>query len=353
MTAERVPLNEKVYGVDYIPEKINGDYEGKHILSVEQFERRDLEELFKVTTWIRHKVKSGDPSVNSVALGKVMASLFYEPSTRTDLSFQAAMRRLGGNVINASNGVQFSSVYKGENLPDTIRAVGCYADAIILRHPEAGSTFEAAHALEALRSETGTETILISGGDGIGEHPTQALLDLYTIEDFKGNSGDIDITLVGDLFNGRTVHSLGRLLSINGFGRVRVNLVSPESLRMPAEIISSMEEKGISVLETERLNNVLSSTDVIYWTRVQEERFEDPSEYAAIKDSFVLTPELMTHVKSDAIVMHPLPRKGEMGSQYDHKELDQDPRTVYFQQMENGMYIRMALLGATMGRIRS
>ena len=333
--------------VDYEPPLINGGFAGKHILSVEQFQRGDLEELFSDARKIEDAVKKRKP-VGHLCEGYVLANLFFEASTRTDLSFQAAMRRLGGDVIVASNGVQFSSVYKGENLPDTIRAVGCYADVIVLRHPDIGSTYIAARALDKLNEKTGTVTTLISGGDGIGEHPSQALLDLFTIE-YKKGTGPVIITMVGDLNNGRTVHSLAKLLAVNGFSSVHVNFVSPDQLRIPQEISEYMERAGITIYETSNLLEVLGDTDVIYWTRIQEERFPNKEEYDAIKDSFIMTPDVLAKAKPDAILMHPLPRKHEMGTEEDHEILDADPRSVYFDQMENGMYVRMALLRLVLG----
>ena len=217
----------------YTPAKINGHFSGKHIVTVEQFDRNDLYSLFAATVNLRDRVRKGDLSVLQICAGKVMATLFYEASTRTDMSFQAAMLRLGGEVISASGGVQFSSVYKGENLADTVRAVGCYADIVILRHPDVGSSYEAAYYLDFLSERLGRHPVVVSGGDGIGEHPTQALLDLFTIFDFKQEVNHLRIALVGDLRNGRTVHSLSKLIAqYEAVGTV-LDFVSPPSLRMP------------------------------------------------------------------------------------------------------------------------
>jgi aspartate carbamoyltransferase len=255
------------------------------------------------------------------------------------------MRRLGGQVISASNGVQFSSVYKGENLADTVRAAGCYADVIVLRHPELGSSYEAAYYLDKLNQQIDNPSVIISGGDGIGEHPTQALLDMFTIYDKKAQFDGLTITMVGDLKHGRTVHSLAKLLAIYGAANVRLCFVSPPSLAMPRSIIETLTASGMTIHEASDLNEVLGESDVIYWTRVQEERFaENMAEFEAIKDAFIMTPPVLARAKSDAILMHPLPRKHEMGTPADHDILDEDPRAVYFEQMENGMYIRMALL---------
>jgi aspartate carbamoyltransferase len=333
----------------YQPEKIDGDFTGKHVVSVDQFDRQDLQILFDATASIRKRDAQGDRGLLSIGAGKIMANLFYEASTRTDMSFQAAMRRLGGEVIVASNGVQFSSVYKGENLADTVRAAGCYADVIILRHPEVGSSYEAAYYLDCLKEQIGRQPVIISGGDGVGEHPSQALLDMFTILDFKKSFDGLNITMVGDLKHGRTVHSLAKLLARYEVAGTTLNLVSPESLRMPDYILTFLKEHQITHHETDNLSDVLGSTDVIYWTRVQEERFADHAEYEAIKDGFVMTPPVLAQAKQDAILMHPLPRKNEMGTPEDHDELDQDSRSVYFNQMENGMYVRMALLAKVLG----
>lgn len=333
----------------YTPPRIDGDFTGKHIISVEQFGRRDLQILFDATISIRKRLTQHDRGLLHLTAGRLMATLFYEASTRTDLSFQAAMRHLGGEVVAASNGVQFSSIYKGENLADTVRAVGCYADVIVLRHPDVGSSYEAAYYLDLLRSQVSRQPVVISGGDGVGEHPTQALLDIFTIFDFKHQIDGLNITLVGDLKHGRTVHSLAKLIARYEAQDTTVNFVAPDALQMPRSVIEFLRQKNIAVRETDDLQDVLGETDVIYWTRVQEERFEDPAEYDAIKDRFIMTPPVLAHARPDAILMHPLPRKNEMGTPADHDELDADPRAVYFRQMENGMFVRMALLAKVLG----
>ena len=333
------------YWERYTPPSISGEYVGKHIVTVEQFARKDLQILFDATASLRERIRQHDRGLTELCAGKVMASLFFESSTRTDMSFQAAMRRLGGDVIAASNGVQFSSVYKGEDLPDTVRAAACYADVVVLRHPEVGSSYEAAFYVDQLNQRIDNPTVVISGGDGIGEHPTQALLDMFTIVDQKKKLDGLTITMVGDLRNGRTVHSLSKLIALYDESQISLCLVSPASLRMPAKITDALKAKGIAIYETADLIEVLDRTDVIYWTRVQEERFKNnPAEYEAIKDDFIMTPDVLARAKQDAILMHPLPRKHEMGTRSDHDVLDADPRAVYFEQMENGMFVRMALL---------
>lgn len=308
----------------------NSPFYGQDILSVRQFDRTALEHIFGVAQEMLEMVRR----VGSFDLlkGKILANLFYEPSTRTSSSFTAAMERLGGSVIPI-NEVRYSSVSKGESLPDTIRTLECYADVIVLRHPETGS---AALAAQYARKP------VINAGDGIGEHPTQALLDLFTIQAELGRIDGLTVTMLGDLKYGRTVHSLARLLALFD---VRVNYVSPQILRMPAEIIAELEEKGIPQVQQETLEAVLPETDVLYVTRVQKERFEDPEVYESVKGSYVVTPESMNAAKEEMIVMHPLPRVGEISMDF-----DDDPRAAYFRQMEYGLYVRMALLAMVLGK---
>lgn len=332
------------HALHYQPPAINGNFLGKHIISVDQFQRRDLDILFDAAASIRKRIRTQDRGLTELCAGKVMASLFFEASTRTDMSFQAAMRRLGGDVIAVSNGVRFSSMYKGENLSDTVRASGCYADVIVLRHPEIGSSYEAGFYLDLLNQRIDNPTVAISGGDGIGEHPTQALLDIFTIYDQKKSLEALTITLVGDLKHGRTVHSLAKLIAYYDAANVRLCLVAPESLAMPDDITELARAHGIAVVETDNLMDVIGESDVIYWTRIQEERFADEADYQRIKDRFIMTPDTLSWARADAILMHPLPRKHEMGTRADHDILDSDKRAIYFEQMENGMFVRMALL---------
>jgi len=328
----------------YTPPKIAGEFIGKHIISVDQFAREDLDELIHATKSIRTRIRHQDRGLTEICAGMVMASLFFESSTRTDMSFQASMRRLGGDVISVSNGVQFSSMYKGESLSDTIRAAGCYADVIVLRHPQVGSTYEAGYYLDRLNGRIVNNTVVISGGDGVGEHPTQALLDLFTIIDQKKELDNLHITMVGDLKHGRTVHSLAKLIAYYRPKHTTIACVAPDMLKMPETIVSMLRDLNITVVETDDLHDVLGDSDVIYWTRVQEERFESVDAYNAIKDGFIMLPETLAQAPKNAILMHPLPRKHEMGTLEDHDVLDADPRAIYFEQMENGMFMRMALL---------
>lgn len=340
--AKRMPPSS--YRHTYTPQKIDSAYQGKHIISVDQFDRRDLEILFNAAVSIRRRMRQQDRGLTEICAGKVMASLFFEASTRTDMSFQASMRRLGGEVISVSNGVQFSSMYKGENLADTVRAAGCYADAIVLRHPQVGSTYEAGYYLDFLNENIHNPTVVVSGGDGVGEHPTQALLDMFTIIDTKKEIDHLTITMVGDLKHGRTVHSLAKLIAYYRPTGTKIACVAPELLQMPDTIVTMLRDLDIEVFQTDTLMDVLGDSDVLYWTRVQEERFDDLSAYERIKDGFIIVPDTLAHAPKDCILMHPLPRKHEMGTRKDHDVLDADPRSIYFQQMENGMFVRMALL---------
>ena len=305
-------------------------YYGKDILSVKQFTRKDLEYIFGVAHEMREMVQR----VGSFDLlkGKILANLFYEPSTRTSSSFTSAMERLGGSLIPI-NEVHYSSVAKGESLPDTIRTLECYADVIVLRHPDVGAS--------ALAAKYARKPI-INAGDGVGEHPTQALLDAFTIYEELGTLDGLTVTMLGDLKYGRTVHSLARLLSLYD---VKINYVSPDILRIPEEIFKEVEEQGISQAEFTSLEPVMSETDVLYVTRVQKERFEDLEDYEKVKNAFVITPETIVTAKERMIIMHPLPRVGEISM-----AVDDDPRAAYFRQMEYGLYVRMALLAMVLGK---
>ncbi len=303
---------------------------GKDIISVKQFNREDLEYIFAVAHEMRIMVER--VGTFDLLKGKILANLFYEPSTRTSSSFTSAMERLGGSVIPI-NEVKYSSVSKGESLPDTVRTLECYADVIVLRHPEVGS---AAIAAKAARKP------VINAGDGIGEHPTQALLDAFTIREELGHLDGLTVSLLGDLKHGRTVHSLARLLSLYS---VRLNYISPEVLRMPPELIEELEAKDIQQSEHATLDEPLPGTDVLYVTRVQKERFTDEAAYESVRGAYVIDPSVMQAAKQRMIVMHPLPRVGEIAP-----EFDDDPRAAYFRQMEYGLYIRMALLAMVLGK---
>ncbi|MGA9348843.1 MAG: aspartate carbamoyltransferase [Anaerolineae bacterium] len=310
---------------------LNSGFYGQDIISVSQFTRESLDYIFSVAQEMRAIVRRAGST--DLLKGTVLACLFYEPSTRTSSSFIAAMSRLGGTVIPITQGVQFSSVSKGESLPDTIRTLEQYADVIILRHPEVGASGVAAKY---------ARKPIINAGDGIGEHPTQALLDLFTIKEELGQIDGLSVAMVGDLKYGRTVHSLTRLLCLYD---VELSFVSPEILRLPLDIMNQVRARNLPVRETYDVADVIETVDVLYVTRVQKERFPDLSQYEEVKGYYEITPELMERAKEKMIVMHPLPRVEEI-----HYAIDDDPRAAYFRQMENGMYIRMALLAAVLGK---
>ncbi len=322
--------NEKINPFLPFGDRQDAPFYGKDILSVKQFSRQDLEYIFGVAHEMREMVQR--VGTFDLLKGKILANLFYEPSTRTSSSFTSAMERLGGSLIPI-NEVHYSSVAKGESLPDTVRTLECYADVIVLRHPEIGASELAAKY---------ARKPIINAGDGVGEHPTQALLDLFTIYEELGQPDGLTVTLLGDLKYGRTVHSLARLLSLY---EVEINYVSPDILKIPNEIITEVGEKGIPQAEFNTLEPVLPTTDVLYVTRVQKERFEDQSEYEMVKSAYIITPDTLSSAKQRMVIMHPLPRVGEISI-----EVDDDPRAAYFRQMEYGLYVRMALLAMVLGK---
>ncbi|MEX1019825.1 MAG: aspartate carbamoyltransferase [Litorilinea sp.] len=307
----------------------NGFY-GQDILSVSQFDRGKLDYIFEVAHEMRVLVERFGSA--DLLQGKILANLFYEPSTRTSSSFLAAMLRLGGQVIPINN-VQYSSVTKGESLPDTVRTLESYADVIVLRHPEVGAAAMAARY---------AAKPIINAGDGVGEHPTQALLDLFTIVEDLGNVDGLRVAMVGDLKYGRTVHSLTKLL-VNY--DVEFAFVSPDILQMPQDVLDVVDGKQKKYLLTQDIRDVIGDVDVLYVTRVQKERFTDLTEYDRVKDQYVVDEEIMAAAKAKMIVMHPLPRVNEIAY-----AVDDDPRAAYFRQMRNGMYIRMALLASVLGK---
>lgn len=296
----------------------------RHILSVKQFNRDDLHALFSVASELRLMVER-DGALN-VLKGRVLCTLFYEESTRTSASFEAAMLRCGGKVvpINTSR----SSVQKGETLSDTIQTLGCYGDAIVMRHPAVGSAQEASRF---------SPVPIINGGDGIGEHPTQALLDVFTIREELGTVSGLTVTLLGDLKNGRTTHSLVRLLALYG---CTINLVSPPGLEFPETLRSELVRRGAKFNVARHIEDVIGTTDVLYVTRIQSERFASVEEYNALKGSYVVNNALLKKAKPDCKVLHPLPRTDELA-----QEVDTDlNRAAYFRQMKFGLYVRMAAL---------
>jgi aspartate carbamoyltransferase catalytic subunit len=296
----------------------------KHVISSQQFSRTILEELFARSEEIKREPHRFMGRLN----GRVMAALFYEPSTRTRLSFDAAMLRLGGQTMGTDNAREFSSSAKGETLEDTIRIVSGYADVIVLRHYEEGA---------AKRASLVSSVPIINAGDGPGQHPTQALLDLYTIRDELGRLDGVRVAMVGDLANGRTVRSLSYLLS--KFKDIKLWFVAPPQVAMRDDLKAHLDEHSIPWVETEDLESVLPQVDVVYQTRIQKERFTDPEVYNALKGIYRIDKAAMALMRKYAILMHPLPRVDEISP-----EVDDDPRAAYFRQARNGLHIRMALL---------
>lgn len=286
---------------------------GKHLLSIQQLGPPELDQLFAVAREMRAAITQ--KRVIKILEGKVLGEIFYEPSTRTSTSFDAAMKRVGGQTVILNE--SYSSTKKGESLEDTIRTVGQYVDAIVLRHPNENAVDDAAAV---------SPVPIINAGNAAKEHPTQALLDLFTITEELGTVEGLTITFVGDLKYGRTVHSLCELLK---HYRVTVNLCSPPSLDMPSELTQQIRDRGqLGVMSAELPAQVVSESDVIYCTRVQKERFTDMELYEKVKDSLTVNPSVMKHAKSKMILMHPLPRNREITP-----EVDQDPRAVYFKQV--------------------
>lgn len=298
----------------------------RHVISVDQFlDRSFLSSLFGRAALFEAQRKAR--KIECTLNGRVMVALFYEPSTRTRLSFETAMLLLGGSVVGTESASHFSSAAKGETMEDTIRVVGNFGDVIVIRHPEEGI---------AVRAASVSEKPIINAGDGIGEHPTQALLDLYTILKELGRIDGIHIALVGDLKHGRTIHSLAKLLSLYN---VKLSLVAPNQLKLPEKYKEFLDKAGIIYSEHDSYEPILGSVDVLYVTRVQKERFADAAEYEKLKNAFVVTPAHLAKMKPNSIIMHPLPRVAEISN-----AVDNDRRAAYFRQTENGLYIRMALL---------
>ena len=296
----------------------------RHIIESQQFSRSLLEDLFARAEEIKREPQR---FIGRLA-GSVMAALFYEPSTRTRLSFEAAMLRLGGQTMGTDNAREFSSAAKGETLEDSIRIVSGYADVIVLRHSEEGA---------ARRAAAVSSVPIINAGDGPGQHPTQALLDLFTVRNELGRIDGVRVAMVGDLANGRTVRSLTYLLS--KFRDIKVWFVAPPQVRMRADLKAHLDEHNVPWTETEDLDSVLPEVDVVYMTRIQKERFADPETYNAVKGIYRIDKEAMERMRKYAILMHPLPRVDEIAP-----DVDDDPRSAYFRQARNGLHIRMALL---------
>ncbi|HEY6538848.1 MAG TPA: aspartate carbamoyltransferase [Candidatus Dormibacteraeota bacterium] len=298
----------------------------EHVVAAQQFDRDRLAQLFRLTAEMEQLKEAGGGQLLS---GRIMATLFYEPSTRTRLSFEAAMLRLGGQVISTENARDFSSAVKGETLEDTVRIVAGYSDCIVLRHSEEGA---------ALRAAEVSPVPIVNAGDGPGQHPTQALLDLFTIQSEVGRLDDLHVVMVGDLSHGRTVHSLAYLLAL--YPGLRVTLVAPDRIRMSQGVVDHLLKHGAKVRETEDLLAAVGDADVVYQTRIQVERFSEPwTDSEDQRGDFRITERVMERLAPGAIVMHPLPRVGEIDP-----AVDQDPRAAYFRQARNGVSVRMALI---------
>ncbi len=304
---------------------------GKDILDGAQFSREEIEHVMAVADEFRAQLQQ-KPGLDLMR-GYVMATLFFEPSTRTRLSFETAMHRLGGTVIGFSS-AESSSTSKGETLADTIRTVDQYADIIAMRHPQVGSAREAAAVAEAP---------VLNGGDGAGQHPTQALLDLYTVRHELGKVDGRTIVLCGDLKNGRTVHAGVELYK---HYHCKLVMVAPERLTMPADIVARLRNHGVLVEETTDLESALSKADILYMTRIQKERFSDIAEYERLKGSYILTREMVERINPKVTILHPLPRVNEITT-----DVDSLPNAGYFRQVGNGVFVRMALIALVMGKV--
>ncbi len=292
-----------------------------HVIESQQFDLKIIREIFSIADKLEKKTD------NSLK-GKIMASLFYEPSTRTRFSFESAMLRLGGSVITTENASEFSSAAKGEVLEDSIKVIGGYCDVIVLRHNEKGAS---------MRASAVSTVPVINAGDGAGQHPTQALLDLYTIKKEIGNIDGIKIAMVGDLKNGRTIRSLAYLLG--KYKGVNIYFVSPKGLRIEKDIREYLDKHKIVYEEIQNLESIIDIVDVLYQTRIQKERFSNPKEYLKFKGCYQIDAALVQKMKKTSIIMHPLPRVDEILI-----EVDDSPKAVYFKQAKYGLYIRMALL---------
>lgn len=318
-------------------EYIKGDFTSKDIVSLRQFDPKSLQQLFEVTSIMRDSEMQTFPM--TPLGGHVVTLLFYEPSSRTFNSFDSAVKHLGGETITEKDPSHFSSVSKGETFEDTIRTFEAYGDLIVLRHPEVGSAELAAKV---------SQKPIINAGDGIGEHPTQALLDLFTIWEHTGRLENIRGLMAGDILNGRTVHSLLEGLAM--FPGNVVYLLSHESLRLDRSTLQELQDKGLAVIEIDSPEDIPKDVGFWYWTRTQKERFKDNEEYEKVKNNYIITPKFMKkYGNPNMVLMHPLPRVGEIDP-----KVDDDPRAIYFnKQAQNGLYVRMALLALVLGRTRT
>lgn len=293
----------------------------RHIIHAKDISREDMEMLFKSADAL-------EGSREPILEGKILASLFFEPSTRTRFSFESAMYRLGGNVITAENAKEFSSTSKGETIEDTIKVIGAYADVVVMRHFQEGAAAAAAKV---------STVPVINAGDGIGQHPTQTLLDLYLIQREFGKIDGISIVIIGDLKNGRTIKSL--LWGLSKFKDIKITLVSPKALRLTRECLAELQDVGITVTETEDLESVIGDADIVYQTRIQKERFPTIEEYEKYKGCYLIDVPLAKKMKPKALLLHPLPRVDEIAP-----EVDDLPQAAYFKQAKYGVLMRKAVL---------
>jgi aspartate carbamoyltransferase catalytic subunit len=307
------------------------DLKGKDILDGAQFTRDQIDGIMDVAADFRTKLESERGL--DLLKGYVLAAIFFEPSTRTRLSFETAMHRLGGSVVGFSSG-ESTSVSKGETIEDTIKTLNEYVDVIAMRHPAIGSARKAAEA---------ADVPVLNGGDGAGQHPTQALLDLFTVKSERGTVDNATIVLCGDLKNGRTVHSG---VEIYKHYNCKLICVAPEQLSMPAEVITRLRGLGVDIEETTEIEPAIKKGDFLYMTRIQKERFADVEEYEKLKNSYILTREMVERLNPNLTVMHPLPRVNEITT-----DVDALPGAAYFRQAGNGVYVRMALLTLVLGKI--
>lgn len=318
-------------------EKISGNFKGKDIISLDQFSPKDFKILFPITKKMADVGANAKPS--DILKGNIVTLLFYEPSSRTFGSFSAAVKQLGGQTVEIQDPQHFSSVAKGETFEDTIRTFEAYCNAIVIRHPQTGSVPKAAEVASFI-------PIINAGDGGGGEHPTQALLDLYTIQEKFGRLNNLTGVAAGDILYGRTVKSLIRGLAL--FPGNTLYLLSPKELKLPKEDFINFTKRGIKLIEIESEGDLPKNAHFWYWTRTQKERFKNPQDYEKVKNRFIVTPKLLkTYGNTRMILMHPLPRVGEI-----LPEVDNDSRAVYLtRQIRNGMYIRMALIALILGKI--
>lgn len=301
----------------------------RHLIDTSDFSIEEINAILDIA----QDMEKNYENYSQICRGKILATLFFEPSTRTRLSFESAMLRMGGNVLGFSDG-ETSSAKKGESVSDSIRVVSSYSDIMVMRHPKEGAP---------RLSVPKAMVPLINGGDGGHQHPTQTLTDLLTIKNLKGEIANLSVAFCGDLKYGRTVHSLIKTLS--RYPHMKFYLISPEQLRLPDYIKESLSRKyNVSFVETEDLESVISEIDILYMTRIQKERFFNEEDYIKLKDSYILTRAKIANAKPDMLILHPLPRVNEI-----HPDVDDDPRAAYFEQAEYGVYVRMSLMAHLLG----